>query len=141
MKCAVILLLAIPAILPAQAPLDYSGTWKLDPLRSRLERTQVPKSLVLQIDQHDTDVRVKLTSMTSKGENTEIYQPRGTGQGPSVTWDDGHLVLVSQHDTADGPVSVTRRLKRGDKGKIMTSVLNIKDKSGESTEYEFFIRE
>jgi len=140
-KSIAILLLAIPAFLRAQAPPDYSGTWKLDPLRSRLEKTQVPKSLVLQIDQHDTDVRVKLTSMTNKGENTEVYQSGGPGQGPSVSWDDGHLVLVSQHNSPDGLVSVTRRLKRGDKGKMMTSVLSIKDKSGESTEYEFFIRE
>jgi len=141
-KRYLILCAVVSALMGAQAPPDFSGTWKLDTLRSRFAKdAQAPKSQVLRIDQHGSTVDIKMTTVTRTGENTEAFESNAPAAGPSAMWDDDYLVLESHHDTPDGPQVVTRRLKRGDKDKIMTAVTTVKDKSGENTTYEFYVKE
>jgi hypothetical protein len=140
-KSHLILLAALPALMWAQAPPDFSGTWKLDPLRSRFAKVPAPKNLVLKIDQHQSAVEVKMTIETHQGESTEDFQLKASPNGSSAAWDDDHLVLESHEDTPNGPVVVTRRLKRGDKDRIMTAVVTFQGKSGVSTSYEFYVKE
>jgi hypothetical protein len=133
---------ALPALMAAQAPPDFSGTWKLDTLRSRFGKDlPAPQSLILQVKQHDATVDVKMTTVTHDGESTEDFLSNAAASAPTATWDGDHLVLQCQHNTPDGPQIVTRRLKRGEKDKIMTAVLTVKDRSGESTAYEFYVKE
>lgn len=141
-KRYLILFAALSALMGAQAPPDFSGTWKLDTLRSRFAKdAQAPKSQVLHIDQHGSTVDVKVTTVTHTGETTEAFQLNGPPAGPTAMWDGDHLVLQSHQDTPAGPLVVTRRLKRGDKDKMMTAVTTVKDKSGENTTYEFYTKE
>ncbi len=140
-KAWMILFAALPAVMYAQPAPDFAGTWKLDTLRSRLADVPAPTSLVLQIDQQNSTVDVKMTTVTHDGESTETFHLNAPAGGPSASWDGDHLVLHCRHDTPNGPVEVTRRLKRGDKGKIMTAVLTVKDVSGQHTAYEFYVKE
>jgi hypothetical protein len=142
-KACLMLIAALPGLMWAQAAPapDFAGTWKLDTLRSRFENLPTPKSLVLQIDQQNSTVDVKMTTVTHDGESTETYQLKAPASNPSAAWDGDHLVLQCHHNTPNGPVEMTRRLKRGDKGKIMTAVLTVKDQSGVHTAYEFYVKE
>lgn len=140
-KTCLMLLAVLPPLLCAQPAPDYSGTWKLDTLRSRFDKMPAPKSLILRIDQQNTALDVKMTEVTHSGENNEMFAPHAPPSKPTAAWDGEYLVLQCHHDTPGGPVDVTRRLKRGDKGKIMTAVVTVKDKSGQNTAYEFYVKE
>ena len=126
------LAVVLPFVMPAQTPPDFSGTWRLDPVRSRFESVPAPKSVVLFIDQHQSVLNVKMTRVTRDGESTVDFH-LGAPAGAVARWDADRLVLES------GPI--TWRFKRGEKDKIMTAVMTVKDSSHQNTAYQFYVRD
>jgi hypothetical protein len=139
----------------AQTKPDFSGTWKLDLLRSRFGQIPEPKETVLKIEQQDPKLVITITNRGEGGETTEtldlttdnaVHQETIGGQPATATaqwdqWTGKRLVWKVTQDTPDGPVVTTRRVKLGEKGKILTTVLSIKDKSGERKAYEFYVKQ
>lgn len=140
-------LLAVFAL--AQDKLDFTGTWKLDPLRSRLDSIKASKNLVLKIEH--ADPKLAITTIGDDGSTTVQLTTDGSAPpgaaangNASARWDSyegTRLIWEVERQTPEGPVSITRRAKLVDKGRIMTTVVTIKDKNGERTGYEFFVKE
>jgi len=145
----------LAAAVLAMAPLswaeqkpDFSGTWKLDPLRSRTDGIKEPKDLVLKIEHKGPAIHV---SMTPGGEfelNTDGTAKELTWNGmpasATVTWDawkGNHLVVQTRHQDSGAQIITTRQFSLGDKGKILTTVLTIQDGAGERKGYEFFTKQ
>ncbi len=51
------------------------------------------------------------------------------------------LDIEMKCESTDGPVVTTRVLKLGSKGKVVTTVLTIRDKGGQKRGYEFFTKQ
>ncbi len=144
-----LLLIALGSAWAAANP-DFSGTWKLDPERSRAESATEPKNLVLEIEQQGP--KITLTYIDHKGEkgDTMTLATDGTAQNVTIDgepatatarWDDQHLVIEWTRNTPQGQVRETRRMKLGDTGKMMTGIYTVKDKEGERTAYGFYVKE
>ncbi len=131
---------------------DFNGTWKMDPLRSRFQSMPAPKGQAMKIEEQEQKIKITLTSLDKKTESTETLELPADGTEQKVTldgqpatasarWEDSHLVLEVTRQTASGPVTETRRMRLGDKGKMMTTVFTVKDHSGEKTAYGFYVKE
>ncbi len=136
------------AALASDGP-NFSGTWKLDPLRSRFDAIKTPRDLVLKIDQQDPRINI---TIAGKADISEVYELSTDGTEQKLTlegrpakasaeWDGESLILTVTRETADGPVVETRRAKLGDKGKMLTTILTIRNKAGEKTVYGFYTKE
>ena len=134
----------------AQEKPNYSGTWKLDPLRSRSEAVKQPKELVLRIQHQEPDLRLEIVRDTDGGQQTDALQlktdgnPVQTGDATaSASWDQWNpdrLVLSIERRTPTGPVTMSRELRLGEKGKTLTTILTAKEGSGEKKAYEFYVK-
>ena len=143
-------------VLPAwgQAKPDFTGTWKLDPLRSRLDKVPHPKELVLAIAHKEPDLRVTVTRVTDDGESSETFDVPTDGTARQFTlaghpstvaahWEPGradHLVLETRSG-ANGELVTTRVMRLGDKGRMLSTVLTVRDAAGEKKAYEFFLKQ
>ncbi len=146
--------LIFTSLLCAGARPDFTGTWKLDELRSRADKLPV-KVVELKIEQHEPAIRITLIKDAHKGGASEVLAlvTDGTehpqdidGQPATVTahWDQftgDHLVLELRQKSGGQDVVTTRRLKLGDKGKILTTVCTIQKDSAETKAYEFFVKQ
>jgi hypothetical protein len=150
-------LLAIMVVLPlglfaqvANKP-DFSGTWQLDQLRSRFGDIPQPKSLVIQIEHREPLIRILTVTTTDKGEARETLELTTDGKqhariapGPpcvaTARWDrwTGTRLVVEVNCAGN---SRSRRFTLGAKGRILSTVLTILDRSGEKKAYEFFFRQ
>ena len=147
-----IIALAAPGIRAAEKP-NLSGTWKLDPLRSRFDKIPAPKSGVLKIEHQEPKIHISVEMASKKGESTQSLDLTTDGAEQKVTidgqpatadayWeDDRHLVVEVKHDTPSGQQVETRRMNLGDKGKMLTTVLSLKDPSGLKSAYGFYVKE
>ena len=135
-----------------QAKPDFSGTWKLDTLRSRFGDVPAPKSLVFEVEQHDPAIRITRTMATHQGDSKDVLdlttdgQPHQVsigGQPATVTaaWDGDHLLVQIQRSTPQGQVTSTRRFRMGDKHKVVTTVYTVANGSGTTTAYEFYTKQ
>jgi hypothetical protein len=130
---------------------NYSGTWKLDPLRSRSEAVKQPKELVLKIQHNEPDLRLEISRETDGGEQTDVVQLKTDGNpvaaGDSTAsahwdqWNPERLVLRIERRTPTGPVTLSREIRLGEKGKTLTTILTAKEGSGEKKAYEFYVKE
>jgi hypothetical protein len=154
---AALRLLAIMVVLPlglfAQASNrpDFSGTWNLDLPRSRFGDIPEPKSLVIQIAHREPQIRILAVTTTDKGEERETLELTTDGKqhalvapGPpcvaTARWDQlSRARLIVEVNCADN--SRSRHFILGAKGKILTTVRRITDRSGEKKVYEFFYRQ
>ena len=134
---------------------DFSGTWQLDPLRSRYNPTvPAPKSATLMLEHHGSNLRVDLTMAAGKDpehytfelviDGAEVSQTTGGRPYSALAqWGDidgTRLILTIKQDTPSGTVETSRIMRLGDKGKILTTVLTIKDSSGERKANEFYTK-
>jgi hypothetical protein len=126
----------------------YSGTWQLDIQRTRFGQVPQPKNLVLQIEHKEPKIQILMTvTANNKGApetlklTTDGKEYAHTLQGQACMasarwyWWEGKRLVVEVNCPR---VSWERRLTLDSKGKILTSVLTLKDNSGEKKAYEFF---
>lgn len=147
--------LAASAILAAAPKPDFSGAWHLDPLRSRFNaKVPAPKSGTLMIEHRGPNLRIDLTTVTAKGPQncsfeltTDGAEVRKTIDGQPYTatarWGDldgTRLVLTIKQETPSGTMETSRVMRLGDKGRILTTVLTIKDSSGPRNANEFYTK-
>lgn len=140
---------------PAQTKPDFSGTWTLDLLRSRLDQISPPKSSVIKIEHHEPKIHIEIATVTHSGTTTEAFdlttdgaESRQTIGGQPCTasvkwggWDGKRLLLAIQCESPEGTVVTTRRIKLGEKGRIMTTIETVKDKTGLKTAYGFYVKQ
>jgi hypothetical protein len=125
-RCAVAVFLLMPAVLAAQAP-DFSGTWKLDPNRSRVAAAAALSGLIgagapdtLHITQ-PANGTVVIESQINEG-HARLYRPGDktstpvfVGPAGSVTmtsrWDGRSLVSEGTRDTATGTSTTVMQVK------------------------------
>lgn len=140
----------------AQTKPDFSGTWKLDTLRSRFDpKAKPPKSETLVIEQHGPNLRIQMASEGGSEpwnctfdlplDGTEVQSTAaGETYTASARWGDidgTHLILTIKHPSAAGTIVTTRQMKVGDQDRIMTTVLTTSDAKGEKKAYEFYSKE
>jgi hypothetical protein len=152
MRCFYALMLLVPGLMWAQEKPNYSGTWKLDPLRSRSEAVKQPKEMVLKIQHAEPNLRIEIVRDTDKGGKTEILELKTDGNAVqaedatvSAAWDPWkpqHLLLTIERRTPSGPVSLMREIRMGDKGNVLTTILTAKNGTdAEKKAYEFYVKE
>ncbi len=150
--------IAATSVILAAAPKpkpDFSGTWQLDTLRSRYNaKVPAPKSATLIIEQRGSNLRIALKTVTVKGPQDYDFELAVDGVEVSKTTDgqpytalarwgdiDGtRLVLTIKHETPTGAMETSRLMRLGDKGRILTTVLTIKDSSGKRKANEFYTK-
>ena len=140
------------AIAAAQKP-NLSGTWKLDPLRSRFDAIPAPKSGVLKIEHQEPKLHLTVDMAGKNGASTQDLDLTTDGTEQKITiggqpatasayWqDDQHLVIEVQRETPGGTLVESRRMHPGDKGKMLTTVFSVKDTSGQKSAYGFYVKE
>lgn len=91
----------------AQKP-DFSGSWKMDPRRSRFGRMTTPEAMTLRVEHHDPQLEQTTVMMAAGGAedvsrmlfHTEGIETSNTFQGMKVRstarWDGQTLVLESR---------------------------------------------
>lgn len=152
---AFILVTAAASLLAAGGKPDFSGTWKLDPLRSRFSKDlPAPKELTLTIEHHEPKLHVHLKMDGRRGAEdvafdltTDGAESQQAGSGgtytASVRWGDidgTRLVLTIKEQSPSGTVTASRVMKIGANGKIMTTVLTEQDGKGTERADEFYQR-
>ncbi len=153
-----VLVLSVLAIAcRAESGATFTGKWRLDPLRSRLENAPEGKDVYLTIDQKGSTIRITTNAepfgakggaectldLTTDGVDHEETID-GRKAAASVRWDPSaarRLVWEVKSQDDAGPVDITREATVGEKGKILTTILRVKDHRGERTAYEFYSRE
>ncbi len=147
-----VLTLAVAGIAAAEKP-NLSGTWKLDPQRSRFEAIPAPRSGILKIDHQEPKIHISVEMASKTGDSTQILDLTTDGAEQKITldgrpasaeayWeDDRHLVIEVKRDTAGGRQVERRRMNLGDQGKMLTTVLSVKDASGQKSAYGFYVKE
>jgi hypothetical protein len=132
---------------------NLSGTWKLDPLRSRFDAIPAPKSGLLKIEHQEPKIHISVEMAGKTGASTQDLDLITDGTEQKVTiggqsaladayWeDDRHLVVEVKRDMTGGKQVETRRMNLGDKGKMLTTVLSVKDPSGQKSAYGFYVKE
>lgn len=151
-SCAAVLL-ATAAF--AQTKPDFTGTWTLDTLRSRLEKGWDVKALTLKIEQNEPNITLDTTRIPKKGNevqykltlNTDGTEVQETIDGQpctaSATWGPytGERLIVKTKCTgSNGEVTRVREMKVGSKGKMLTTVLTTTDSTGSHKSYEFYTK-
>ncbi|MBI4907849.1 MAG: hypothetical protein HY820_29765 [Acidobacteria bacterium] len=149
--CAMTVVLGLGLLAQKPNKPDFSGTWQLDLLRTRFGAVPPPKSLVIRIEHRDPQIRILAITTTDKGETRETLELTTDGKQLSqleqgqpcmaaARWDQwtGTRLVV---DVNKGSTSRSRRYTLGTKGKSLTTMLTLKDGSGEKKVYEFFLRQ
>ncbi len=148
--CVLVAVFAVGLLAQKSAKPDFSGTWQLDVQRTRFGEVPQPKSLVLQIEHHEPEIQILMTTTNKDGDTRETLKLTTDGKQlahavhgqPCMAsaqwhwWQGQRLVL----DVKCQSVSRARRLTLGSKGNILTAVLTVKDSTGEKKAYEFFAR-
>jgi hypothetical protein len=142
-----------PALWSAARP-DFTGTWKLDILRSRMDEKAEPKNLVLRVEHHEPAIRIAVADAKSSGGGdvldltTDGAERDGTLGGQPVTasaswdqWGGNHLILTIKQKGGGSEQTTSREMILGEKRRILTTIMQVRDGSGKRTSYEFFVRE
>jgi hypothetical protein len=101
-RCALLLPLLVAGV-AAQAPPDFSGTWRLDPSRSRiseasgfagLAKSGAPETLYVTQPRNGTLV---VESSTNES-HARLYRPGGTTSTPVTVGQNGSITITSRWD-------------------------------------------
>jgi len=155
MKVHVVLLatLFVSVGMRASEKPNLSGNWKLDTQRSRFDSIAAPKSGLLKIEHQEPKIHMSVNMAGKKGDRVETLDLVTDGTEQKVTvagqpatatayWeDDVHLVVEVDRDLPGGKEVETRRMHIGDKGKMLTTVLTVKDADGQKSAYGFYVKE
>src|SRR5574338_110715 len=101
-----------------QSKPDFSGTWKLDPLRSRFDKVQAPKESTMKIEQQGDQIHATINTKSKDNDITETFTsaaPAASSQtatapaaqpgAGTIAWDGNHLVLQITRTTPEGSVT------------------------------------
>lgn len=148
------LFLSIPLIilgfsaLSAPRP-NFTGTWKIDEARSRIDAVPALKDTVVKIDQQES--KIVLTTLNGDHQAYTFELPTdGTPQKgtidnqpatASAEWNEDRLVITVTREAPGGPVTEIRSAKLSDTGKTMSTIYTLKDSSGEKRGYGFYVRQ
>jgi hypothetical protein len=129
---------------------DFSGTWQLDLQRSRLGNVPPPKSLTIQIEHNEPQIRIFTVTTNETGETNETLELTTDGKQHAYTlqgqtcaasarwhWWRGQRLVVEVNCPGN---SRSRRFTLGAEGRMLTTVLTIRDRSVENKAYEFFFK-
>ncbi len=128
---------------------NFTGTWKIDADRSRIDAVPDLKDTVVKIDQQES--KVVLTTLNDGRQAYTFELPTdGTPQQGTVDnqpatataeWNEDRLVITMTRETPAGPVTETRSAKLSDTGKTMSTIYTLKDSSGEKRGYGFYVKQ
>jgi hypothetical protein len=138
----------------AQTRPNFTGDWKLDALRSRLDPKSDVKNETMNIDHADPKLKIEMNVQTGHGQRAYVLdlQTDGTESQQTiegqpckavVRWGTrtGERLRIETTCPSDaGTVTTTREMKLGSKGKMLTTTLVVKDGSGQRKSYEFFTK-
>ena len=153
--CLFAALVSVGTLAQDKSKPNFTGTWVLDPLRSRFIKGAEPTSGTLTIDHQSPRIRLEVASVGASGtENNyvldlttdgvettaEINGANCTATATWGSWTGKRLLVVTKCGGPDGSVTASRRLTLGSRGKLLTTVLTISDKSGTKKANEFYMR-
>jgi len=133
---------------------NFSGSWQLDPLRTRFGNIPQPQSLVIQIEHQEPKIRIVTITTTASGEAREMLELVTDGKPRTLTieghpctatarwdwWSGTRLTVEAQREGPQGRLFHSRRFTLSPKGAYLTTILTVKDKSGEKKAYEFSVK-
>lgn len=118
----------------AQAKVNFSGEWKLDPAASDFAQTPAPDSMVRVIEHSDPRIHIRTTQSGSQGEiKTEVRcttdgkecvnEVRGSKVRSVMKWDGDALTVSSRRELQGIPITMKERWTLdGDKLTIKTTM-------------------
>ena len=128
---------------------NFTGTWKIDAERSRIDAVPALKNTVLKIDQQENKIVVTTLNGDRKADTFELPTD-GAAQKitlenqpatASAAWDEERLVLTITRETPAGPVTEIRIAKLSDTGKTLSTIYTLKDSAGEKRGYGFYVKQ
>jgi len=155
-KLLVLILMALfGSAAVAQNKPNFTGTWQLDVLRSRLDPKSDVKSATMKIDLADPKLKIEMNVQTGRGPRAHVFELQTDGTESEQTIDGRTCKAAARWGTITGerlrleitcsggaaPMVTTREMKLGDKGKMLTTMLIEKDEHGQRRSNEFFIRD
>jgi hypothetical protein len=155
MPYRLLLFALLAALAPAQTKTNFTGNWKLDVERSRLDPKVEVKSEAIRIDHAEPKLKIGMNvdnghgaqeyTLDLKTDGTETRQTiDGKPCTASARWGYGtgeRLEIETTCTDGSATVGTTRELKLSGTGGILTSVLAVKDAQGQTKSYEFFTKE
>jgi len=142
--------------LAAEKKPDFSGTWKLDPLRSRFNpQLPAPKAATLIIEHSEPKLHIEIKTeaagttqdqvfdLTTDGTEAKDAVAGGTSTA-SARWGDidgTRLELTIKQPSPNGTVVTSRVMKHGASGKMLTTVLTVQNQNGNHRADEFYVHE
>jgi hypothetical protein len=130
----------------AQTKPDFSGTWKMNPAKSKFERGG-PNSITIKFEQKDANLSEVMTlggdggggersveaKYTADGKETDVAMGDQTVKG-SIKWEGETLIIAWKGDDR----SFTRKCKLSADGKIMTLEVINSNSNGTATDLVVF---
>lgn len=149
---AVALLVALSVSAGAAPKPDFSGRWKMDPLRSRFGRMTKPESMTLRIEHHDPQLEQTTVMATGGAEevsrmlfHTEGLETSNTFQGMKVRstarWEAQTLVLESRPPSGGKDIVFRNRLRISADGTVLTMEVKMIGGSEDAGQEIVFTRE
>ncbi len=138
----------------AQTKPNFSGEWKLDTMRSRLDPKADWKSATMKIDHAEPKIKIDMDADTGHGRRQYTLDLQTDGTESQQTIDGNSCKTIAhwgtrtgerlQIDTTcaagSGTIVTSREMKLGSKGKILTTILSIKDGKTQKRSYEFYTK-
>jgi hypothetical protein len=115
----------------SQSPPDFSGTWRLDPLRSDATAYgNTPGPVTVKITQTRDEIRIATTTSRGRTETSFVFvtpEAPPLAGSPNARWQGEALVTNAIHDIRGQSVAVqqSRRLSADGKEMIVESVVNV----------------
>ncbi|MBI4891392.1 MAG: hypothetical protein HY821_12265 [Acidobacteria bacterium] len=130
-------------VLPLMAAPDFSGSWKINKLKSDFGPMPPPDSLTMTIDHKDPKLTVvnKQSRDGNEFESTSNYTTdgkecvnefRGNSRKSTLKWEGETLVTVSKAKLGENDITITEKWVLSGEGKVLTISRHIVTPRGES---------
>ncbi len=129
--------------LPLMAAPDFSGSWKVNKLKSDFGPMPPPDSLTMTVDHKDPKLTVvnKQSRDGNEFESTSNYTTdgkecvnefRGNSRKSTLSWEGETLVIVSKAKFGDNDITITEKWVLSGEGKVLTISRHMVTPRGES---------
>jgi hypothetical protein len=143
--CALVMLVTALTLLVATAAADQlSGTWKMNPEKSKYSPGPAPKSLTVVVDSDESNYKIDATGTDADGKSTHVqYSAKFDGKDyPATGLTNADSVSVKRIDAntvettqkKDGKVVMTITVKVSKDGKTRTSMYRGKNAEGQDVQ-------
>ena len=147
-----ILIAGLGTALCAQTKPNFSGVWKLDVLRSRIDPKSDIKAETMKIEHAEPKLKIEMDAELKNGKRDYVVDLQTDGAESQTTMEGQSCKAVARWGTRTGERLIleitcpnglvsTREMKLGSKDKMLTTTLVIKDARGKRKSYEFFTKE